>query len=64
MKKFLEWLRENVFHLMTAVAVLFFAALLVVAVKDSNERESEFSRACRDIGGAPVHDGRQMACIK
>ncbi len=62
------WLVDNLIPIlaMIAMATCVFTMLmgLVRNWDESRERGEAFAAACKEAGGTPVHDGRQMACIK
>lgn len=48
-----------------AAAVLGVAFLAIYqTVTDQDKIAHQFSKACADVGGTAVHNGRQLECIK
>ncbi|SEL12615.1 hypothetical protein SAMN05216359_105289 [Roseateles sp. YR242] len=59
MKRFFEWGAEYFVECLVLIAAI---AILLAALLGEGPRG--FSAACKEAGGVPVHDGRQMVCIK
>jgi hypothetical protein len=58
MKRFFKWAKD---HVVEILVVIVFGAAFIAALAGNS---TGFSATCREAGGTPVFDGRQMACIK
>jgi len=64
MKRLYEWLCGHFVEPLLVVMLVMMVVMAVFALVKGSERMDQYAQACKEIGGTPAHDGRQMVCFK